>query len=103
MKLFSHGCEYRQAAYLAGADRLGARERIVLEAHARTCPDCADALRNGRPVDIAPRGAFAPLRDRRPMIAPGRVRLALGPSGGPPHRARPAPRLFRPLAEVSAM
>jgi len=103
MKLFAHGCEHRQAAYLAGADRLGARERIVLEAHASTCPDCADALRNGRPVDIALRGAFAPLRERRTMIAPGRVRLAIGPSSGTPNRWLPWPRLFSRLTEVSVM
>jgi len=103
MRLFGHGCEYRQAAYLAGADRLGARERIVLEAHARTCPDCADALRNGRPVDVALRGAFALLRERRTMIAPGRVRLAMGPSSGTPNRWLPWPRLFSRLTEVSVM
>ena len=103
MNFFARGCEYRQAAYLAGADRLGARERIVLEAHARTCPDCAYALRTGRPVDIALRGAFAPLRERRTMIAPGRVRLALGPSSGTPNRWLPAPRLFSRLTEVSVM
>ena len=103
MRLFAQGCESRQAAYLAGADRLGARERVVLEAHARTCPECADALRNGRPVDIALRRAFAPLRERRTIIAPGRVRLAVGPTSRTPNRWLPMPRFFGRLTEVSVM
>jgi anti-sigma factor RsiW len=104
MRLFSRGCESRQAAYLAGADRLGTRERIALEAHAAGCADCADALRNGRPVDAALRGAFAPLRERRTIIAPGRVRLAVGPRSVA--AANPwlrAPRFMGRLAEVSVM
>jgi len=104
MRLFSRGCESRQTAYLAGADRLGARERVALEAHAAACADCADALRNSRPVDAALRGAFAPLRERRTIIAPGRVRLAVGPRSA---AARDpwlrAPRFFGRLAEVSVM
>jgi hypothetical protein len=104
MRLFTRACESRQAAYLLGADRLGARERIALEVHAASCAECADALRNGRPVDAALRGAFAPLRERRTIIAPGRVRLAAGPAA--PVRTNPwlrAPRFFGRLAEVSVM
>jgi hypothetical protein len=104
MKLFSRGCESHQAAYLLGADRLGARERIALETHAATCVDCADALRNGRPVDVALRRAFAPLRERRTIIAPGRVRLAVAPRAAPV--TNPwfrVPRFFARLTEVSVM
>ena len=104
MKLFSRGCGSRQAAYLAGADRLATRERIELEAHAASCADCADALRNSRPVDVALRGAFAPLRERRTMIAPGRVRLAVGPrSAAATNPWLRAPRFLGRLAEVSVM
>jgi hypothetical protein len=103
MRLFWGGCESRQAAYLAGADRLGARGRAALEAHARTCVECADALRNGQPVDAALRGAFAPLRERRTIIAPGRVRLAVGPRGAPSSPWLRAPRLFSRLIEASVM
>jgi hypothetical protein len=104
MKLLSRGCEYRQAAYLVGADRLGARERIALETHAASCADCADTLRNGRPLDIALRRAFAPLRERGTIIAPGRVRLALGPrSAAATNPWLRAPRFFGRLAEVSVM
>jgi anti-sigma factor RsiW len=104
MKLFSRDCESRQTAYLAGADRLGARERIALEAHAATCADCADALRNSRPIDAALRGAFAPLRERRTIIAPGRVRLAVGPrSAAATNPWLRAPRFVGRLAEVSVM
>src|SRR5712691_8449282 len=69
MKLFSHGCESRQAAYLVGADRLGAEERIALEAHAASCAECADALRNGRPVDAAPRSWSEERRGDEPMAS----------------------------------
>ena len=104
MKLFSRVCESRQTAYLAGTDRLDARERIALEAHAATCADCADALRNSRPVDAALRGAFAPLRERRTIIAPGRVRLAVGPrSAAATNPWLRMPRVFGRLAEVSVM
>jgi anti-sigma factor RsiW len=104
MKLFSRDCESRQTAYLAGADRLGTRERIALEAHAATCADCADALRNSRPIDAALRGAFAPLRERRTIIAPGRVRLAVGPrSAAATNPWLRAPRFVGRLAEVSVM
>jgi hypothetical protein len=104
MKLLARGCESRQVAYLVGADRLGARERIALEAHAATCAECADALRNSRPVDVALRGAFAPLRERRTIIAPGRVRLAVGPRSAPPTNPwLRVHRFFGRLAEVSVM
>jgi hypothetical protein len=104
MRVFSRGCESRQAAYLAWADRPEAAERVALEAHAASCVECADALRYARRMDVALRGAFAPIRERRTIIAPGRVRLAVGP------RARAAtnpwlraPRFFGRLAEVSVM
>jgi hypothetical protein len=103
MRLFLHGCEYREAAYLAAADRLASRERLALEAHAAWCVDCADALRNGPPVDAALRGAFAPLRARHTIIAPGRVRLAVGPRNATPSPWRRAPHLLARLAEVSVM
>jgi len=103
MRLLMRGCEFRQSAYLVGADRLGARERVALEAHARTCAECADALRNSRPVDIVLRGAFAPLRERRTIIAPGRVRIAVASGGEAPNRWLPLPRLFSRLTEVSVM
>lgn len=103
MRLSWGGCESRQAAYLAGTDRLGALERATLEAHAATCVECADALRNARPVDAALRGAFAPLRERRTIIAPGRVRLAVGPRSAPPSPWLRAPRVFGRLIEASVM
>ena len=103
MRLFSRGCESRQDAYLAVAGGLGVRERIALEAHAARCADCADGLRNGRPVDSALRGAFSPLRERRTIIAPGRVRMAIGPNAPAPTIWLRAPRLFGRLAEVSVM
>jgi anti-sigma factor RsiW len=104
MNLFSRGCEARQAAYLVGPERLGAGERIALEAHAASCAECADALRNSRPVDAALRGAFAPLRERRTTIAPGRVRLAVGPrSAAATNPWLRAPRFVGRLAEVSVM
>lgn len=103
MRLFSRGCESHQAAYLAAADRLGPDERIALELHAVMCADCADALRNGRRIDAALRGAFSPLRERRTIIAPGRVRLALGPRSARTNRWLRAPRFIGRLAEVSVM
>ncbi|MEK6207666.1 MAG: hypothetical protein AABM32_08495 [Chloroflexota bacterium] len=103
MKLIWGGCESREAAYLAGADRLGARDRAALEAHAMTCVECADALRNGRPVDAALRSAFAPLRERRTIIAPGRVRLAVAPRSLPVSPWLRVPRIFSRLIEASVM
>ena len=103
MNLFSRGCELRQDAYLAVAGRLGSDERLAIEAHAATCVDCADALRNIRPVDVALRGAFAPLRERRTIIAPGRVRLAVGPERLAPNAWLRAPRYLGRMAEVMVM
>lgn len=104
MKFFSRGCDSREAAYLVDASRLGARERIALEAHAVLCAECADALKNGRPVDAALRGAFAALRERRTIIAPGRVRLAVGPTRAPATNTwLRAPRFVGRLVEVSVM
>jgi len=103
MRLFSHGCESRQAAYLAWADRPGVAERIALEAHAASCVECADALRSGRGVDAVLRGAFSPLRERRTMIAPGRVRFAVGPQSAATNPWLHAPRFFGRLAEVAVM
>src|SRR5438067_10455367 len=101
MRLFSRSCEFRQAAYLVSADRLNAGERIALEAHAASCVQCADALRTGRSVDAALRGAFSPLRERRTLLAPGRVRLAVGPRGPATDPWFLAPGCFGRLAEVS--
>ena len=104
MKLFSRGCESGEAAYLIAAERLGGRERIALEVHAASCAECADALRNSRPVDAALRSAFAPLRERRTIIAPGRVRLAVGPRAtAATNPWLRAPRFVARLAEVSVM
>lgn len=103
MRFFSRGCQSRQAAYLASADRPDATERIALEAHAASCVDCADALRNGRRVDAALRGAFSPLRDRHTIIAPGRVRLAVGPRSAARNPWLRVPRFFGRLAEVAVM
>ena len=103
MKFLWGGCESREAAYLAGIDRLGAKDRLALEAHARTCVECADALRNGRPVDSALRSAFAPLRESRTIVAPGRVRLAVAPRNAPASPWLRAPRFFGRLIEASVM
>jgi hypothetical protein len=103
MRFILGGCDSREAAYLAGTDRLGARDRAALEAHAMTCVDCADALRNGRPVDAALRSAFAPMRERRTIIAPGRVRLAVAPRSAPTSPWLRAPRIFGRLMEASVM
>jgi hypothetical protein len=104
MNIFARGCESREAAYLSGTEPPGAGERLALEAHAASCAECADVLRNSRPVDLALRDAFAPLRERRTIIAPGRVRLAVGPAPAP--ATNPwlrAPRFVGRVAEVSVM
>ena len=104
MKIFARSCESLEAAYLAGALPLDPRERLVLEAHAASCAECADVLRNTRPVDVALRDAFGPLREHRTIIAPGRVRLAVGPTAAP--TTSPwlrAPRFVGRIAEVSVM
>jgi hypothetical protein len=103
MRLFRRDCESRQAAYLAAADRLGPLERATLEMHAASCGECADALRSSRPVEVALRTAFAPLRERRTIVAPGRVRLLLGPANLRPNPWVRVPRFFGRLTEVSVM
>ena len=104
MNFFSRGCASRETAYLIAADRVGPGERLALEAHAASCVECADALRSSGSVDAALRGAFAPLRERRTIIAPGRVRLAVGPRAtAATNPLLRAPRLFGRLAEVSVM
>ena len=103
MRLILGGCKSREAAYLAGTDRLGARDRLALETHAITCVECADALHNGRPLDSALRSAFAPLRERRTIMAPGRVRLAVAPTNAPASPWLRAPRIFGRLIEASVM
>lgn len=103
MKLFSRGCDEHRWPYLTGIDRMDVRSRLDLEAHAMTCADCADALRNAGAVDAALRGAFASLRERRAMLAPGRVRLAVMPKAQQPNVWLRAPRVFGRLAEISVM
>jgi hypothetical protein len=103
MNLFARGCKSHQA-YLALPARLGPRERVDLEVHALCCAECADALRNGRPLDVALRDAFAPLRERRTIIAPGRVRLAVRSTYSRPNQWwLRVPRLLGRLSEVSIM
>jgi hypothetical protein len=96
-------CEHREAASLAAANGAGPRERAAIEAHAKICADCADALRNIRSIDTALRGAFAPLRERRTIIAPGRVRLAVGARASAPNVWLDVPRWFGRLTKVSVM
>jgi anti-sigma factor RsiW len=106
MKLFSRGCDFWQLPYAAAAEGLPPSERLDLEAHAAVCPECADALRNARAVDVAVRGAFSTLRQRRALLAPGRVRLAVGPRGPRPVERQTwlrVPAFFGRLAEVSVM
>ena len=103
MNLFSRGCSEHRRPYLAGVDRMDLRERLDLETHALGCSECADALRNAGAVDSALRGAFASLRERRAMLAPGRVRLAVMPKPAQPNMWLRAPRLFGRLAEISVM
>jgi hypothetical protein len=66
-----------------------------------SCVECADALRQAFKVDVALHRAFAPLRERRAQLAPGRVRLAAGlPPGTGSTRLR-APAFFARLAEFT--
>jgi anti-sigma factor RsiW len=76
MNLFARGCRSWQLPYTAAIDGLSPRQRLELEAHAMSCVECADALRHAFKVDAALHRAFAPLRERRAQLAPGRVRLA---------------------------
>jgi hypothetical protein len=95
------GCPSAQMSYVSATGEMTIRERLDLETHAAACPECADALREARRVDRALRAAFAPLAERRAILAPGRVRMALGPTA--PRRANwlRAPAFFGRLAEVS--
>ncbi len=103
MRLFARGCGRSQIPYIAVAEGLPIRDRLDLEAHAATCAECAEALRGAHSVDHALRGAFAPLRERRAMLAPGRVRLALGSTRLDRSTWFRLPAFFGRLAEVSVM
>jgi len=102
MRVFTQGCPDARVSYASAIGEMTIRERLDLEAHAATCVECADALREARLVDRALRLAFAPLAERRAILAPGRVRMALGPTAA---RSRAgwlrAPAFFARLAEVS--
>jgi hypothetical protein len=52
---------------------------------------------------MALRGAFAQLRMRRTIIAPGRVRLAVGPRSATPNPWLRVPRIFGRLTEATLM
>ena len=102
MKLFRRECSSAERLTAAVAGELSDREWSEVETHATSCADCADRLRDAVAVDIALTRAFAPLRSRRTMLAPGRVRMALGPA--PEKRTSRwlrVPALFARLAEVS--
>lgn len=103
MRLFARRCEYRDLPYAAAAEGLPLLDRLALEQHAARCAECSDAIRNARAVDTALRVGFSRLRDRRAMLAPGRVRLALGPKPVERHPWLRVPALFGRLAEVSVM
>ena len=103
MKLFARGCGLSQLPYTTRAEDLSIRDRFDIEAHAATCPECAAALRDVHAVDAALRSAFGPLRERRAMLAPGRVRLALNSRRVEPSTLFRVPRFFGRLAEVSVM
>jgi hypothetical protein len=99
MRLFSNDCS--RAPEVAVAGDLEAHERLALEAHARVCASCDDDLRGALAVDAALRRAFAPLQSRRTSLAPGRVRLALGPRRDASRSFWAAPALLSRLAKVS--
>jgi anti-sigma factor RsiW len=99
--LFARGCGSWQLPYAAATDALSPRERLDLEAHAAGCAECTDALRHAARIDVALRRAYAPLRERRAQLAPGRARFALGPRSGSSSAWLPAPALFARLAELS--
>ena len=103
MRLFGRGCGLSQLPYTARAEDLSMRDRFDIETHAATCPDCAAALQDAHSIDAALRGAFAPLRERRATLAPGRVRLALNSRSVEPSTLFRVPRFFARLAEVSIM
>jgi hypothetical protein len=79
------------------------RDRFDIETHAASCPECAAALQDAHSVDTALRRAFAPLRERRATLAPGRVRLALNSRRVERSTLFRVPRFFGRLAEVSVM
>ena len=101
MRLFTQGCRSAQVSYVSAMGEMTIRERLDLETHAATCPDCADALRQARRVDRALRLAFAPLAERRAILSPGRVRMAVGPAARRRADWLRAPAFFARLAEVS--
>lgn len=63
------------AALVVGAT--GRRERLELEAHARRCVRCAEALDGLASASIALERSYAPLRATTVALSPARVRLAL--------------------------
>ena len=102
MRLFGRGCSFVERTTTAVAGGLSSWERSDVEKHASACAECADALRDAVAIDVALTRAFAPLRSHRTMLAPGRVRVALGPA--PEERSSRwlrAPAVFARLAEVS--
>ena len=102
MRFFSLGCGSGQRAYLASADALSPLDRLDLELHAASCVECAQALRDAGAVDAALKQAFAPLRARRATLAPGRVRIAVGPPQRDPRSGwLRAPAFFARIAEIS--
>jgi len=102
MRFFSLGCGYGQRAYLATAEALSPVDRLDLELHAASCVECAQALRDAGAVDAALKQAFAPLRARRATLAPGRVRIAVGPPRRDPRSGwLRAPAFFARIAEIS--
>ena len=103
MRLFARGCGLSQLPYTATAEDLSIRDRLEIETHAASCPECSAALRDAHSVDFALRRAFAPLREQRVMLAPGRVRLALGSRSVEQSALFRLPRVFGRLAEVSVM
>ena len=102
MRFFSLGCASGQRPYMAPADALSPADRLDLELHAASCVECAQALRDAVAVDAALKRAFAPLRARRTALAPGRVRMAVGPRLLDPRSGwLRAPALLARVAEVS--
>jgi len=101
MRIFARDCT-SVVPYAGATGSLSVRERLDLEAHAATCLDCAEALRDAVAIDRALERAFAPLRSQRAAVAPGRVRLAaLGSRREEPTTWLRAPALFARFAEVS--
>ncbi len=78
----------------------GRRERLELEAHARRCARCAEALGDLASASIALERAYAPLRATTVALSPARVRLALRVPVETPLALRIA-RLTSRLTEVA--